>query len=295
MNNRQLTQANGIGFKEEWVASEAEARGAKAVFIAATEGHMARLTSLLALPHVLVATSTEEARRKEANGAPADVHVPFASITNLQVEQYVVTALVGTGHISSSDRLLIATYETTSELPCSIRDCCVMDLCVLPFDDDAHSSLNGIRPEILLSVLNLALEMGSDRSGRVGGTMFLVGDVENVLAHCEPFLFEPFHTYPKQSRRVADPTIQSTIVKYARLDGAFVVTGDGYLEKLVRKVNPPRHSPYVDLGLGSRHATACSITLDSSTVAMTVSESAGNVSVFARGRKVSSFAPRGRN
>jgi DNA integrity scanning protein DisA with diadenylate cyclase activity len=141
----------------------------------------------------------------------------------------------------------------------------------------------------LMSVIDMALAMGSVRHGNVSGTMFTVGDAENVLQMSRRFLFEPFHSYPREQRNITDPGISSTLEKYTRLDGAFVIADDGTIEEIVTTINPPQGSTKVPFGLGSRHAAAGAISLHTKAYVITVSQSGGNVSVFRDGQIVLSL------
>lgn len=152
--------------------------------------------------------------------------------------------------------------------------------------NDVHPQLN---PKILLSVIDLALAMGSVRHAYVRGTMISIGDAQKVLQISKPFIFEPFQFYKREKRNITDPSIHKTFEKYTRLDGAFVVSWDGTIEAVVQTINAPTSSDNVPKGLGSRHTAAGAISLYTNAYVIVVSQSAGNVSVFKDGRIVLSL------
>lgn len=298
MNNTERPAATSklqYGFEPAWIAAEARARGAYAVLIPHSAAQVHTMLSLADSPHVLIASGATAADRELSRLGISHQHVPATGLSVEQVNQYIVTTFIAGAVLSLADRVLIGNYTSAHQLPTHLVDSGAADLSVLPLSNSDEMSRQGIQPRTVLSVLNLALEMGSDRTGRTGGTMFIMGNHQELSRHCEPFLFEPFHSYPRSQRSILDSQLRSTIIKFARLDGAFIISGNGVVEQLVRKVNPPKVSPLIDPGLGSRHATACSITLVRGTVAVTVSESAGNVSLFGNGALTYRFTPRGRS
>jgi DNA integrity scanning protein DisA with diadenylate cyclase activity len=105
-------------------------------------------------------------------------------------------------------------------------------------------------------------------------------------------VMNPFRGYAEKERNILDPTLKETIKEFAAIDGAFVVRGDGvvvsagtYL-KVSRDVSLPG-------GYGSRHRIACAITDAVSCVAVALSQSTGEVTVFRRGAVVVSLTRAG--
>ncbi len=132
----------------------------------------------------------------------------------------------------------------------------------------------GVTSEVLRSVIELAIEIAREgREGRKVGTMFVVGDEKRVLRYSRPLILDPLEGHDDDLKRIDDPNMRETIKELAQLDGAFVVSETGTVVSATRYLNA--HSDNIDLplGLGSRHLAAASITLDTDSVAVVVSES----------------------
>jgi hypothetical protein len=152
------------------------------------------------------------------------------------------------------------------------------DLAADPLPPDVQSP-------VFERVLLLASELGSEgREGRPVGTIFILGDSENVLGQSRQLVFNPFQGYPEESRNILDPKLEETIKEFSAIDGAFVIRGDGVVLSAGRYLAPPaaRVEP-LPQGLGARHEAAAGITATSEAVALCVSQSTGTVSIFRRG------------
>lgn len=293
MGASSIANRSPRGFAPAWVIEQAEKRNAVALFITTKSDQVRCCLENYGMDNVMIAALSEGARQELERNRIAHINLPLYGLQPLHQYCHVVTAGVAQKLLSIDDRLLIASFDEQDERPSALHDCFARDLVFIPFDDYSQERIAGTSLDVLMAVVDLALEMGSDRTGKIGGTMFVVGSVDELVQECDSFLFEPFHLYPRQERNLTDPKIRSTVTKFARLDGAFLVSAEGTIERLVRKINPRAHSPHVDPGLGSRHATACSVTFSGDVIAITVSESAGNVTIFARGRAVTRLTPRG--
>lgn len=126
-----------------------------------------------------------------------------------------------------------------------------------------------------LEVFEMLLRIGGDlvRKGREGqsvGTMFIVGDHESVLEGSRQVVINPFQGHSREERYVLSPDNLETIKEYATLDGAMVVSEDGYLEAAGRYImlDPDAESAS---GLGGRHLAAASVTNKTDAVAIVVS------------------------
>ncbi len=147
----------------------------------------------------------------------------------------------------------------------------------------------GVLPGVLERVIGIATELSTEgREGRPLGTIFVVGDPGELQPFCQQMVMNPFRGYPEEERNVLDPTLKETIKEFAAIDGAFVVRGDGvvvsagtYL-RVSRDVSLPG-------GYGSRHRVACAITDATSAIAIALSQSTGEVTMFRKGAVVLSL------
>ena len=131
-----------------------------------------------------------------------------------------------------------------------------------------------VTPAVLRSVIELAIEIAREgREGRKIGTMFVVGDEERVLAFSRPLILDPLKGHDLEAKHIDDPDMRETAKELAQLDGAFVVSNNGYVLSATRYIDAHGHDMELPLGLGSRHVAAASITRDTDAVAVVVSES----------------------
>jgi len=96
----------------------------------------------------------------------------------------------------------------------------------------------------------------------------------------------PFKGYDAEHRNVLDPGLTETVKELSRIDGAFIITDAGVIESAGTYLRVDVDIPELPSGLGARHAAAASITAVTESVAITISESTRQVSIFRHGRRV---------
>jgi diadenylate cyclase len=153
------------------------------------------------------------------------------------------------------------------------------------------SERRGINTRVLEQAVTLAVEIAREgREGRKIGTLFVIGDADEVLKSSRPLILDPLAGHPDEAKRIDDPNLRETLKELAQLDGAFVVSEDGIVVSAARYIDTVSDSLNVPLGLGSRHVAAASVSHRTSAVAVTVSESS-MVRVFDDGELISEIAP----
>ncbi|QIN84993.1 hypothetical protein GBA63_01995 [Rubrobacter tropicus] len=153
------------------------------------------------------------------------------------------------------------------------------------------SEERGVDNRTLKKVVELAVEIAREgREGRKIGTLFTVGDHEEVLVRSRPLILDPLTGHPDDKKRVKDPDMRETIKELAQLDGAFVVSDGGVVVSAARYLDAASRNLDIPLGLGSRHMAAASISRNTGTVAVAVSESS-TVRVFDEGGVVAEVVP----
>ncbi len=147
----------------------------------------------------------------------------------------------------------------------------------------------GVEDRVELEVFEMMLRIGGDlvRKGREGkpvGTMFILGGTDQVLERSRQVVMNPFQGHTRGERYVLRPENIETIKEYAMLDGAIIVSDDGYLEAAGRYV---LLEPDAELasGLGGRHLAAASVTKKTKAIAIVVSSS-GVMRVYKDGQAV---------
>jgi DNA integrity scanning protein DisA with diadenylate cyclase activity len=159
------------------------------------------------------------------------------------------------------------------------------------FADICRPEKRGIDTDVLEQVLVLAVEIAREgREGRKIGTLFTVGDEAAVLANSRPLVLDPLFGHPDEKKLIVLPDVRETIKELAQLDGAFVISNYGVAVSAARYIDVLSNDVPLQLGLGSRHVAAASITLQTGAVAVVVSESSV-VRVFDEGRIVSEILP----
>jgi diadenylate cyclase len=157
--------------------------------------------------------------------------------------------------------------------------------------DEVCSERRGVNNRTLRRVVNLAVEIAREgREGRKIGTLFVVGDSEEVLRHSRPMILDPLYGHPHESKRIDDPDTRETLKELAQLDGAFVVSDEGVVLSAARYIDAASDDLELPLGLGSRHVAAASISKQTKAVAVAVSESS-TVRMFDEGELVAQIVP----
>jgi DNA integrity scanning protein DisA with diadenylate cyclase activity len=151
--------------------------------------------------------------------------------------------------------------------------------------DFIHDVVEAVQPEVFNAVLNIACELAAQgRENRKVGTIFVLGDDEKVLQLSRQMIMNPFSGYSEDERNILNPELEETIKEFSAIDGAFVIKSNGVIVTAGRHLSAALESKDFPSGLGSRHIAAAGITNVTRAVAMVVSESSGNVSVFKNGK-----------
>jgi diadenylate cyclase len=216
------------------------------------------------------------------------VRLPDIAMT--RAGQVKVAILVATAErlIRAGDRVLCLTGVDRSE---TIDTIMVLDMGseIELFSASAADPLPAdVTSTVFERVLTLAGELGvQGREGRPVGTLFVIGDCDEVLSQSLQLVINPFHGYPESERNILDPRLEETIKEFSALDGAFVVRGDGVVVAAGRYLAPrSKLEERLPGGLGTRHEAAASITAITKAIALCISQSTGTVSIFKDGRLI---------
>ena len=182
----------------------------------------------------------------------------------------VVVFLVGTPELGILDSLQILDTGKETELVASKG---IGDLA------------EGIHSEVFQAVLNLSIELAEKgREGKPIGTIFVVGDHENVLQFSKQMIINPFKGYDEEDRNILSGSLKETLREFASMDGAFVVSGDGVVITAGRYLGAATNDANLPRGLGSRHIAAAGITALTKSIAFVISESSGDLRIFKDGK-----------
>jgi len=146
-------------------------------------------------------------------------------------------------------------------------------------------------PDVVEPLINLAVEIGREgREGKRVGTLFTLGDEDEVLARSRPLILDPLLGHPESSRHITNLNLRGTIKELAQLDGGFVVSHDGIVLSACRYLDAVAADVDVPLGLGSRHIAAANMSAATKAVGIVVSESSV-VRLFCHGHLIGEIIP----
>lgn len=142
-----------------------------------------------------------------------------------------------------------------------------------------------VKIEVVERMLGIATELAVEgREGRPVGALFVLGDTQRVNSMVKPLVLNPFFGYKEEDRNVLNPFMDETIKEFSVIDGCFVIRGDGVVESAGSLIHAPSEY-YQDMpgGFGARHSAAAAITRAVNCIAIVVSASTGQVTLFRRG------------
>ncbi len=144
-----------------------------------------------------------------------------------------------------------------------------------------------IRRPVFERVLRMALELASEgREGKPVGAIFVAGDHREVQKYSDEGRINPFKGYTEKERNIIDESISETVKEIAKLDGAFILKGNGVIVSACAILRPAAAGEIQSQGYGARHAAAAGITACTKSIAITLSESTGAVRVWRRGTMI---------
>lgn len=146
-----------------------------------------------------------------------------------------------------------------------------------------------VLPEVFERLLTIATQLAVEgREGKAIGCLFVLGDVKTLEPYMHPLILNPFYGYSVEDRNLLNPFIDETIKEYSLLDGAFVIGGDGVVESAGTLIHAADQVALPG-GLGTRHAAAVAISKAVDCIAITISSSTGQVSLFRKGKMLPLF------
>ena len=144
-----------------------------------------------------------------------------------------------------------------------------------------------IRRPVFEKVLRIVLELAHEgREGKPVGALLVIGDHREVLKYSLEGRINPFKGYTEKERNILDDTIPETVKEIAKMDGAFIIKGNGVIVTACATLRPAIAGEKLPQGLGARHATAAAITASTKSIAITLSESTGDVRIWRRGTMI---------
>ena len=144
-----------------------------------------------------------------------------------------------------------------------------------------------IRRPVFEKVLRIALELAHEgREGKPVGAIFVLGDHREVVKCSLEGRINPFKGYTEKERNILNDSMSDTVKEIAKMDGAFIAKGTGVIVAACAILRPSIAGEALPQGLGSRHAAAAAITAATKSIAITLSESTGDVRIWRRGAMI---------
>ena len=234
---------------------------------------------------LLVCCDDESMAAAKEMGAKA-MHVPSFSLTRMgQIKMATLIAL-SQGLLKGGDTFvfLVGVEEHGIDTLVSMRVGEEYEL----FQTVGQPKLTEhIRRPVFEKVLTLSLELAYEgREGKPVGAIFVIGDHREVQKYCREGRINPFYGYTEKERNILDDSIRETVKEIAKLDGAFILKGNGVILSAGTILQPAAVADKTMTGLGARHAVSAAITANTNSIAVSLSESTGTVRVWRRGTMI---------
>jgi len=150
----------------------------------------------------------------------------------------------------------------------------------------------GGRADVLATLLDVAIEIGLfGIEAHPIGTILVYGATGQVLRRSRQLTFNPYHGYAERSRNISDREVRESIKIFAQMDGAILIRNDGVIAAAGRFLLVPPGETATVRGRGTRHQAAAFITRETRALAIVVSQTSGEVSIYAGGKQIFSMSP----
>jgi len=216
------------------------------------------------------------------------VLIPPYDYTRIEKIKVAVVAAQAAGLVRNGDTVLALTGPGDDR----VMDTLVkVDIGSEDPEEKIRVDTLGLPPEfssqVVESLIHIAMEIGAEGyEGHAVGTIIVVGDATSVMERSRQLTLNPFQGISEAERNAQDPQIGDAIKTFAALDGAFVIREDGVVLSAGRYLLTMSRDVKLPMGLGARHSAAASISAETKSIAVTVSQTTGTVRVFKAGEIV---------
>lgn len=242
--------------------------------------------------HIIVATDREE----DLHGAEAEglVSLPLnkEQAPLLERLQHALLEAVADGILKSNEDVIAVYSGFEHQKIDSISHIRLDDRLRRLTTRDLQRLESSVPLKSLKTVIDLASQIGREgREGKKVGTIFVVGDTRRVLLHCKDSGFDPLRGYKRENRSLFDAKVREDLKEIAQMDGAFVVSADGIVEKSRQIIEVSHADLTLSKGLGARHWAGAAISQITKAIGIVVSQSTGTVRLFQNGDTVLRIEP----
>jgi DNA integrity scanning protein DisA with diadenylate cyclase activity/mannitol/fructose-specific phosphotransferase system IIA component (Ntr-type) len=154
------------------------------------------------------------------------------------------------------------------------------------FSNSEDLLAEGIHPEVLERLLAIAADIAVEgREGKPVGCLFVIGDIAKIKPFTKPLVLNPFYGYKEEDRNILNPFMAETIKEFSSIDGAFIVRGDGVIESAGSLIQASSEQVIqMPSGFGTRHAAGAIISAVAHCIAIAISESTHQITLFKDGK-----------
>ncbi len=245
--------------------------------------NLKELKDLQVTSKLIVVTQDKDIPRSYINGMKK-IQLPRVELSRMGTVKVSIMMAISAGYISHSDKVVtLGGLKDIGYLDSLI----VIDLSresEIIVSRESYDITDEVKPEVFATALTLSLELAKQgRESKPVGTIFVIGDHENVLKLSRQLIMNPFHGHPEEGRQILSPNLRETIKEFSSIDGAFIIRGDGVILSAGRHLNTSLNGEELMSGLGCRHVAAAGITSLTSAIAIVISQSTGSVRIFKGG------------
>ncbi len=216
------------------------------------------------------------------------IRLPIRVSDKYRQSRHMVSVAVRMGKVSADDLVVVAVGHVLVQGRGDLI--LVTDVEVGAADIALYEMMkltDGIRPKVLQAALEVAWRIGQVSSrGKPLGALLILGDSDRVLEGSKQLIPNPFHGHEDANRMVSSPKVQNALIELAKLDGATVMRGDGFIRTAGVFLAAAESGGEVQPGLGTRHVTAAAVSARTDATAIVVSSTDGNVRAYAGGELV---------
>lgn len=271
------------------IANIAESCNASAIFVYvdAIEGRTLPLPESLKAKVYYVTRGDEEGKVPPLPEPASYLRVPKVQLSRLGQVKIAIFLALAKGLVKKGDTVVfLSGMAASGTLDTVVVSQVGREYEMFSVSEGEQQTPPEVRPGVIERVTDIASQLGSEgREGRAVGALFVVGDAERVMSLSKQLIINPFRGYPEKDRNILDSWLEETIKELATIDGAFVIRGDGVVESCGVYLKTASQKEFeLPRGLGARHHAAAAITAVTNSLAVTVSESTGTVTVFCSGK-----------
>jgi len=280
--------------RAQMVVRIAKAAQAHSIICVTESGAFAqRLMGFTDQYRIIAATATHETYNALTEAGLVTLRLPLHAIDKHRQIRHVLSVALKSNLVSAGELVVCAVGQNVypgeanlvvvTEVEPDLEQLIITDLVKLT---------DGIRPKALDCAIAIACKIGrAARRGKRLGAMLMLGDSLKVLEGSKQLIPNPFQGHEKANRTLMNPGIHDAIVELSKLDGAFVIRGDGFIQTAGVFLTAFKVDVELPIGLGARHATAAAVTSSTDATGVVVSATDGNVRVFSGGRMVLRMDP----